>query len=60
MYPPRAMSHPSLHFFFHYTLFKLLFCENSLYYMNISDLNHQKDSFYECIKQTYDKRNKSV
>lgn len=22
--------------------------------MNTSDLNHQKDSFYECIKQTYD------
>ncbi len=60
MYPPIVMSHPSLHFFFHYTLFKLLFCENSLPYMNNSDLKYQKDSFYECIKQIYDKHNKNV
>lgn len=39
------MSHPSLHFFFHYTLLKLLFYENSLSYMNTSDLNHQKIHF---------------
>lgn len=30
------------------------------YVMNISDSIHQKDSFYECINQTYDKRNKIV
>ncbi len=30
------------------------YSEPPLSYMNISDLKHQKDSFYEYIKQTYD------
>ncbi len=31
-----------------------MYSEPSFSYMNTSGLNYQKDSFYECIKQTYD------